>query len=111
MHVRARLGLGYLPQEASVFRKLTVVQNIMAILETQPGLDRSKRAARCETLLRELHNDHLRDSLGMSLTGGERRRLEIALALSTEPRFILLDEGFSGEEPISVMDIQAIIKQ
>lgn len=111
MHVRARLGLGYLPQEASVFRKLTVAQNIVAILETLPGLTRAQRAERCDVLLAELHIAHLRDSMGMSLSGGERRRLEIARALATEPRFILLDEPFAGVDPISVMDIQAIIKQ
>src|SRR3569833_1283932 len=111
MHVRARLGLGYLPQEASVFRKLTVAQNILAILETLPNLDRAQRVERCEVLLGELHIAHLRDSMGMSLSGGERRRLEIARALATEPRFILLDEPFAGVDPISVMDIQAIIKQ
>lgn len=111
MHIRARLGLGYLPQEASVFRKLTVAQNILAILETLPKLTRAQRAERCDFLLGELHIDHLRDSMGMSLSGGERRRLEIARALATEPRFILLDEPFAGVDPISVMDIQAIIKQ
>ena len=111
MHVRARLGLGYLPQEASVFRKLSVAQNVMAILETLRGLSRAERTERCEALLEELHITHLRDSLGMSLSGGERRRLEIARALATEPRFILLDEPFAGVDPISVMDIQAIIKQ
>lgn len=111
MHVRARLGLGYLPQEASVFRKLTVAQNIVAILETLPGLTRAQRAERCDVLLAELHIAHLRDSMGMSLSGGERRRLEIARALATEPCFILLDEPFAGVDPISVMDIQAIIKQ
>src|SRR3569833_859753 len=111
MHVRVWFGLGYLPQEASVFRKLTVAQNILAILETLPNLDRAQRDERCEVLLGELHIAHLRDSMGMSLSGGERRRLEIARALATEPRFILLDEPFAGVDPISVMDIQAIIKQ
>ncbi len=111
MHARARLGLGYLPQEASVFRKLSVAQNIMAILETLPDMGRAARAERCEVLLEELHITHLRGSMGMSLSGGERRRLEIARALATEPRFILLDEPFAGVDPISVMDIQAIINQ
>ncbi|MEK7321452.1 MAG: LPS export ABC transporter ATP-binding protein [Pseudomonadota bacterium] len=111
MHARARLGLGYLPQEASVFRKLSVAQNILAILETLPDVSRAERAERCDALLEELHIAHLRDSMGMSLSGGERRRLEIARALATRPRFILLDEPFAGVDPISVMDIQAIIKQ
>lgn len=111
MHVRARLGLGYLPQEASVFRKLSVAQNILAILETLPDMNRAERTERCDELLEELHIAHLRDSMGMSLSGGERRRLEIARALATRPRFILLDEPFAGVDPISVMDIQAIIKQ
>ena len=111
MHVRARLGVGYLPQEASVFRKLSVAQNILAILETLPEMNRAERTERCDELLEELHIAHLRDSMGMSLSGGERRRLEIARALATRPRFILLDEPFAGVDPISVMDIQAIIKQ
>ncbi len=110
MHVRARLGVGYLPQEASVFRKLSVAQNILAILETLPEMNRAERTERCDELLEELHIAHLRDSMGMSLSGGERRRLEIARALATRPRFILLDEPFAGVDPISVMDIQAIIK-
>jgi lipopolysaccharide export system ATP-binding protein len=111
MHMRARLGIGYLPQESSVFRKLSVADNIMAILETLPGLTRARRDQRRDELLGELHIAHLRDSLGMSLSGGERRRLEIARALATEPSFILLDEPFAGVDPLSVMDIQSIIKQ
>jgi lipopolysaccharide export system ATP-binding protein len=109
MHERARLGLGYLPQEPSVFRKLTVAENVLAILETRKGLDRAGRRRRLEALLGELHVDHLRDALGMSLSGGERRRVEIARALAAEPRFILLDEPFAGVDPISVLDIQRII--
>ncbi len=109
MHARARLGVGYLPQEASVFRKLTVAENVLAIIETLPGLNRAARRERCDELLEELHISHLRDSLGMSLSGGERRRLEIARALATAPRFILLDEPFAGVDPISVLDIQRII--
>jgi len=111
MHLRARMGIGYLPQEASVFRKLTVVNNVMAILETLPGLTRQQREWRCDEVLAELHISHLKDSLGMSLSGGERRRLEIARSLVTQPRFILLDEPFAGIDPLSVMDIQSIIKQ
>jgi len=111
MHLRARMGIGYLPQEASVFRKLTVVNNVMAILETLPGLTRQQRERRCDEVLAELHISHLKDSLGMSLSGGERRRLEIARSLVTQPRFILLDEPFAGIDPLSVMDIQSIIKQ
>jgi lipopolysaccharide export system ATP-binding protein len=110
MHERARLGLGYLPQEPSVFRKLTVEENILAILETQPGLGRPQQRRRLESLLRELHIAHLRSNLGMSLSGGERRRVEIARALAAEPRFILLDEPFAGVDPISVLDIQRNIK-
>jgi lipopolysaccharide export system ATP-binding protein len=109
MHRRARRGLGYLPQEASVFRKLTVAQNIEAILETRPGLDAEARASRREALLDELHIGHIRDSLGQSLSGGERRRVEIARALAAEPRFILLDEPFAGVDPLSVADIQRSI--
>ncbi len=111
MHARARLGIGYLPQEPSVFRKLSVAQNLMAILETRSGLRRSERDARCETLMEELQIAHLRDSLGISLSGGERRRVEIARALATEPHFILLDEPFAGVDPISVIEIQRIIQQ
>ncbi|MDE2305671.1 MAG: LPS export ABC transporter ATP-binding protein [Gammaproteobacteria bacterium] len=110
MHRRAKMGLGYLPQEPSVFRKLTVADNIRAILETRPELDAAAREARLEELLGELHVEHVQDSLGISLSGGERRRVEIARALAAEPRFILLDEPFAGVDPLSVADIQRIIK-
>ena len=109
MHARARRGIGYLPQEASVFRKLSVEENILAVLEAQPKLDETARHKRLEELLHELHIGHLRDSLGISLSGGERRRVEIARALAARPRFILLDEPFAGVDPISVVDIQQII--
>ena len=109
MHARARLGIGYLPQEASVFRKLSVVENIMAILQTQPQMNEEQRQDSLEALLHELHIGHIRDSLGMSLSGGERRRVEIARALAMQPQFILLDEPFAGVDPISVLDIQRII--
>ncbi len=109
MHERARLGVGYLPQEASVFRKLTVADNILAVLETRRDLDRSGRHQRLEQLLEELQIGHVRDSLGLSLSGGERRRAEIARALAVEPRFMLLDEPFAGVDPISVVEIQKII--
>lgn len=110
MHRRAQLGVGYLPQEASVFRKLSVADNIMAILETRDGLDADDREKRLESLLKELHIGHVRASLGVSLSGGERRRVEIARALAAEPRFILLDEPFAGVDPLSVIDIQRIIR-
>ena len=110
MHLRAREGIGYLPQEASVFRKLTVGQNIMSILEVRKELNREQRYHLLESLLEEFNITHIRDSLGMSLSGGERRRVEIARALATEPRFILLDEPFAGVDPISVVDIQGIIQ-
>lgn len=109
MHGRARQGIGYLPQEASIFRKLTVSDNIAAILETRKGLSRQERAEKLEHLLQEFHITHIRDSLGMALSGGERRRVEIARALATEPSFILLDEPFAGVDPISVGDIKEII--
>jgi lipopolysaccharide export system ATP-binding protein len=110
MHARARIGLGYLPQEASVFRKLTVHDNILAILETRDDLSRSERAEKLDALLHELHVGHLADQLGISLSGGERRRVEIARALATEPRFVLLDEPFAGVDPLSVIDIQRIVE-
>ena len=110
MHQRARLGLGYLPQEASVFRRLTVEKNIMAILQTRAELARADRERILEELLDELHINHVRNNLGISLSGGERRRVEIARALAAEPRFVLLDEPFAGVDPISVLDIQRIIR-
>ena len=110
MHLRARMGIGYLPQEASVFRKLSVAENILAVLQLRKELDRFQREQKLEELLEELHISHIRNSQGMSLSGGERRRVEIARALATEPRFILLDEPFAGVDPISVLDIQAIIR-
>jgi lipopolysaccharide export system ATP-binding protein len=108
---RARLGIGYLPQESSVFRKLSVADNIMAILELRAELDRAGREQRLEELLGELHIGHVRSTRGMSLSGGERRRVEIARALAAEPRFILLDEPFAGVDPLSVLDIQRIIRE
>jgi lipopolysaccharide export system ATP-binding protein len=110
MHGRARKGIGYLPQEASVFRKLSVQDNIVAILETRKELSRRQRKEKAEELLQEFHITHIRDSLGMSLSGGERRRVEIARALAMEPAFILLDEPFAGVDPISVSDIKQIIR-
>jgi len=110
MHRRAAMGLGYLPQEASIFRKLTVEQNILAILENRSDLDRASRAQELDQLLDELHVGHVRTSLGISLSGGERRRVEIARALAAYPRFVLLDEPFAGVDPISVLDIQRIIR-
>jgi len=110
MHVRARHGLGYLPQEASVFRKLSVADNVMAVLEIRNDLDRAAREETLESLLHELHIGHLAGQPGISLSGGERRRVEIARALAANPRFILLDEPFAGVDPISVVDIQHIIK-
>jgi lipopolysaccharide export system ATP-binding protein len=110
MHARARRGLGYLPQEASVFRRMSVADNVMAILETRRGLDEAARDASLERLLEEQHVSHLRDQLGMSLSGGERRRVEIARALAADPAFILLDEPFAGVDPLSVHDIQRIAR-
>ncbi len=109
MHRRAELGLGYLPQEASVFRRLSVENNVLAILERRADLDRAAREQRLEELLDELRIGHVRRSLGLSLSGGERRRVEIARALAAEPRFMLLDEPFAGVDPLSVLDIQRII--
>ncbi len=110
MHERSKIGLGYLPQEASIFRKLTVEQNILAILENRKDLDRAGREKELETLLEELHINNTRKSLGISLSGGERRRVEIARALAANPSFVLLDEPFAGVDPISVLDIQRIIR-
>jgi len=110
MHGRARAGIGYLPQEASVFRKLTVSDNILAILQTRKDLSRTEQRETLDNLLQEFHISHLHKSLGMSLSGGERRRVEIARALATAPAFILLDEPFAGVDPISVVDIKQIIR-
>lgn len=108
IYERARLGLGYLPQEASIFRKMTVAQNISSIL--QISCPREQQAAQLDTLLAELHIEHLRDNSALSLSGGERRRVEIARVLAMNPRFILLDEPFAGVDPIAVIDIQTIIE-
>jgi len=110
MHRRAQLGLGYLPQEASVFRKLSAEDNILAILETR-NMERGAREQRLEQLLEELRIGHVRKTLGLALSGGERRRVEIARALAAEPRFMLLDEPFAGVDPLSVLDIQRIIRE
>jgi lipopolysaccharide export system ATP-binding protein len=111
MHARARLGLGYLPQEPSVFRRLSVADNILAILELRAGLDESGRQAELESLLDDLQIGHIAQQKGVSLSGGERRRVEIARALAARPRFMLLDEPFAGIDPISVVDIQRIVRQ
>ncbi|WP_218352217.1 LPS export ABC transporter ATP-binding protein [Alteromonas lipotrueiana] len=110
MHERARQGIGYLPQEASIFRKLTVHDNIMAILQTRSDLTTQKREEEADALLDEFNINHIRNSTGMSLSGGERRRVEIARALAANPQFILLDEPFAGVDPISVNDIKKIIQ-
>ena len=110
IHTRAKIGIGYLPQEASVFRKLTVQENILAVLEMRNDLSLSKRSEILEKLLDQLNLNEVRNTIGMSLSGGERRRVEIARTLSIEPKFILLDEPFAGVDPISVLDIQGIIK-
>lgn len=109
MHQRARLGIGYLPQEPSVFRKLSVSDNILAVLQLRKELSKEQQAEHLEKLLAEFHITHIRDSKGFSLSGGERRRVEIARALAMEPKFILLDEPFAGIDPISVIDIKRII--
>jgi lipopolysaccharide export system ATP-binding protein len=109
MHARAQLGISYLPQEASIFRKLSVTDNIMAILELRKDLNKAQRKALLEQLLAEFHIEHIRHNIGMSLSGGERRRVEIARALAIEPKFILLDEPFAGIDPISVLDVKQII--
>jgi lipopolysaccharide export system ATP-binding protein len=110
MHERARLGIGYLPQEPSIFRKLTVEDNLMAVLEAQPRISPAQRKRRVDVLLKEFGIEHKRKSMGISLSGGERRRVEIARALSLTPSFFLLDEPFAGIDPISVGDIQKIIR-
>ncbi|MBV1872573.1 MAG: LPS export ABC transporter ATP-binding protein [Gammaproteobacteria bacterium] len=111
MHKRAHKGIGYLPQQASIFKKLSTENNIRAILETQKSLSKKQKASKLEQLLEDFHITHIRKSLGMSLSGGERRRVEIARALAADPKFILLDEPFAGVDPISVNDIKQIICQ
>ena len=110
MHQRSRMGIGYLPQEASIFRKLSVEDNIMAVLQTRDELTKADKQDRLEELLDEFHIQHIRKSAGMALSGGERRRVEIARALAANPKFILLDEPFAGVDPISVIDIKKIIE-
>jgi len=110
MHLRARNGIGYLPQEASIFRRLTVEENLLGVLQIRPELTNEERRQKMEALLEEFHITHIRQNLGQSLSGGERRRVEIARALAAEPRFILLDEPFAGVDPISVNDIKRIIE-
>lgn len=111
MHERARFGIGYLPQEASIFRKLTVADNILSILQTRKELNKPQQIQELEKLITEFNLDHVKDSLGMSLSGGERRRCEIARALAANPKFILLDEPFAGVDPISVGDIMSVISK
>lgn len=110
MHQRARHGIGYLPQEASIFRKLTVEENLLGVLQLRTNLTKAQQLDKVEALLEEFHIAHIRKNTGMSLSGGERRRVEIARALAVEPRFILLDEPFAGVDPISVIDIKRIIE-
>ncbi|MDP3515855.1 MAG: LPS export ABC transporter ATP-binding protein [Pseudohongiella sp.] len=110
IYARARLGVGYLPQDSSIFRNLSVEDNIMAILQTRKDLDLTQRKQKMESLLTEFHITHIRSNKGMSLSGGERRRTEIARALANDPHFILLDEPFAGVDPISVSDIKSIIE-
>lgn len=110
MHNRSRLGIGYLPQEASIFRKLSVYDNLMAVLQTRSDLTKEERQDKAEDLLDEFNIQHIRNSMGMALSGGERRRVEIARALAANPKFILLDEPFAGVDPISVIDIKKIIE-
>ncbi len=110
MHARAQQGIGYLPQEASVFRKLSVEDNILAVLEAKKGLNVLQRKEKLEALIDDLQIDHIRHNMGLSLSGGERRRVEIARALASQPAFVLLDEPFAGVDPISVIEIQKIIK-